>query len=128
MDLISTLQNKKSFKAYKVNSKYSVSDAEQMLGVKFSDEYRLYLNMFGFVTYEGHELTGLCKGKRLNVVDVTIREREMCNSIPLNLYVIETLNVDGIVIWQSSFGNIYKTISGSQPIKICNSMLEYVNM
>ena len=79
------------------------------MSLSFSKDYKLYLSRCGFATYEGHELTGICKAKRLNVVDVTINERTISPNIPENWYVIEQLNIDGIVIWQSGTGDIYQT-------------------
>lgn len=50
--------------------------------------------------------------------------------IPQNLYVIEQANIDDIVIWQNQLGlgEIFESISNANPIKIANSLLEYISM
>lgn len=127
MDILSVLKNKPLFQSYKIATTEDILRAEDILSLNFSKEYKKYLRTFGFATYEGHELTGICKAKRLNVIDVTLYERELSPDIPPTWYVIEQLNIDGIVIWQSSTGEIYQTAPNTEPLKICNSLLEYIN-
>ena len=122
------LKRRPFFKSFKGASNEDIKNAEEALGVLFSKEYILYLTEFGFAIYEGHELTGICKFKRLNVVDVTMRERKLSEDIPKSWYVIEELNIDGIVIWQSSTGEIYQTAPNMKPVKICDSLVEYINL
>ena len=42
------------------------------------------------------------------------------------LYVIEETHMDDIVIWQNAKGEIYQTAPNAKPIKICDSLAEYV--
>lgn len=127
MDILTVLRNKPLFQSYKNATTEDISNAEDVLSLKFSQEYKKYLKTFGFATYEGHELTGICKAKRLNVIDVTLYERALSPEVPLTWYVIEQLNIDGIVIWQSFTGEIYQTAPNTEPLKICDSLLEYIN-
>lgn len=99
---------------------------EEKLELTFAKEYKRYLQEFGFVCVEGHELTGACTAKRLNVVVVTQAERSHNEFVPNDWYVIEQANVDGIVIWQSKNGTIYQTQPNTKPIKICDSLYEYI--
>lgn len=101
---------------------------EQKLGIQFSNEYREYLENYGIAAANGHELTGICEIKRLNVADVTIYEKSKMASIPANCYVIEQTNIDGIVIWQSTSGEIFQTGPEKQTIKVCNSLQEYIKL
>lgn len=105
----------------------NIAQAEGALGLKFSAEYKEYLTAFGVASANGHEYTGLCTSARLDVVAITLQERKKNPNIPDDFYVIEQANIDGIVIWQSSDGNIYQTAGCSCPIKICDSFGEYVN-
>jgi len=127
MNVMSVLRNKQNFKSYVAGKKSEILKAEELLSLVFNQEYINYMQEVGFATYEGHELTGICKFKRLNVVDVTIMERELFPYIPLDWYVIEQLNIDGIVIWQSSTGEIYQTSPNSKPEKIYDSLAEYIS-
>lgn len=126
-NIFDLLQSKALFRSFKGASNEDIKKAEESLNVSFSKEYKLYLSKCGFATYEGHELTGICKAKRLNVVDVTINERKLSPDIQENWYVIEQLNIDGIVIWQSETGEIYQTSPEKKPLKIYDSLAEYIS-
>jgi len=128
MDIISVLKKKPCFQSYTPATKDYIENAEKNLSLKFTSEYKNYITTLGFATYEGHELTGFCKAKRLNVIDVTLMEREYINNLPADWYVVEQLNMDGVVIWQSKTGEIYQTCPGSEPKKICDSLAEYIDM
>ena len=125
MNVISVLRNKLNFKSYEAGNKSDIQRSEELLSLVFTQEYKDYLENFGFATYE---LTGICKSKRLNVVDVTIMERERFPDIPLDWYVVECLNIDGIVIWQSSSGEMYQTAPNSKPKLISESFADYISM
>ena len=105
-----------------------IKKAEKMLKVVFAREYVEYVHEYGFVTYHGHELTGLCQSKRLNVVNVTIEERENNPDVPHNLYVIEQTHIDDIVIWQDESGMIFQTARQGKPRKIEKSLKEYLQL
>lgn len=109
-------------------SEEQIKDAEKRLNLEFSLEYRSYVSEFGVVSANGYELTGICSSPRLNVVDVTICERENNPDVPKDWYVLEQANIDGIVIWQNQKGEVYQT----QPCKgikmIANSIDEYISM
>lgn len=125
--LLKTLAEKKGFLAKQAATAEMIEEAELKLGCRFSEEYKEYLSEFGEVKYYGHELTGILSSKRLHVVDVTLEERELNPSVPENLYVVEQAGIDGIVVWQSSTGEIYSTAPNGQPKKIAKSLNEYIN-
>lgn len=102
-----------------------IQAAEQVLGLSFAPDYREYLRTFGLACFDGHELTGICKASRLNVVDVTLEERKHFPAAS-GWYVVEQANIDGIVIWQSPDGEIYQTTPGHPPRKLCYSLTEYI--
>lgn len=103
-----------------------IIDTETTLGVMFTEEYREYILVFGVASANGHELTGLCRSPRLNVVEVTMAERKNNANVPNDWYVVEQANIDDIVIWQASSGEIYQTAPGVQSCKLCDSLSEYV--
>lgn len=102
-----------------------IRNAEKLVGVEFASDYRCYLKEIGLACFGGHELTGICKPARLNVVDATIALRALYAEAHA-WYVIEETNIDGIVIWQTSTGDIYKTAPGIKARKVFNSLSEYV--
>ena len=127
-DIIELLKTKEFLNKCESISDDKIAEAENVLSLHFNAEYNRYVSEFGFAVFENHDLTGICKAKRLNVVDVTISEREMNPDVPDDWYVIEQLNIDGIVIWQSSTGEIYQTAPNTKPKKIYDSLSEYIEM
>lgn len=104
----------------------AVLEAEQLLGVTFSDEYRDYLCKYGVAAFNGHELTGISSSNRINVVDVTINVKDSNQKIPSDLYVIEQTNIDGIIIWQDRDGLVYASNDTDAPRVIAKSIEEFL--
>lgn len=104
----------------------SIQKAEESLKLKFNDEYIQYVSTFGMLVFDGHELTGISASSRLDVVKATNDAKNFYNKVPNDLYVIEFLNIDGLVVWQNSLGEIYLCDMECNLKKICNSLLEYI--
>lgn len=126
-DIINQIKAMPDFFSLTGATEESMSEAENLLLLKFSDEYNEIISAFGSVSVNGHELTGICHSKRLNVVCVTLEERDLNPTVPLNFYVIEQANIDGIVIWQSASGDVYQSMPGAPMIKLCDSISEYIS-
>ena len=107
-------------------AKEVINDAEQRLGLVFSDEYRDYVSTFGEASFIGHELTGICTPSRLNVCAVTLEARKTNPLVPTNWYVIEETHIDGRTIWQSIDNSIWETVPGHVPQRIADSMIDYI--
>ena len=103
-----------------------ISDAEKALALHFANDFREYLLTFGIASSDGHEFTGICNSKRLNVVDVTLAERSNVPNVPQNWYVLEEANIDGIVFWQSDTGKVYQTQPGRETVKVADSIRDYL--
>jgi hypothetical protein len=127
-EIIKALQAKTDLLSGKGSSEELIKKAEEILNIKFADDFRAYLLHYGIVAFDGHELTGIYSSTRLDVTKVTISERQKNTVVPTNMYVIEQANIDGIIVWQSSEGDIYETIMNSEPIKVCQSLVEYINL
>lgn len=126
-NLINKMRNLPDFYSMSGAAKEEILIAEQELGMKFSKDYKEYVQAFGVISAGGHELTGICKSKRLNVVPVTISERENNPKVSADWYVIEQANIDGIIIWQSASGEIFQTGPGSNCCKIADSLEKYID-
>ncbi len=126
VEFVRILNNFDDFFAAEGADTKSVEDAETALSLKFAEEYIQYLKECGVASADGHEFTGLIKSKRLNVVDVTETARKKNADIPLDLYVVEELQIDGIVIWQSEDGKIFQTVCNGKPEMINSSLADYV--
>lgn len=127
MNRINELAELPDFFPYHGASPKAISEAEAALQTSFADDYSEYLAAFGLVSANSHELTGICPFPRLNVVDVTIAEREFDNSADVSWYVIERLGIDDVVAWQSPEGDIYLTAEGVAPRKVATSLFDYLS-
>lgn len=104
----------------------AVSQAEKVLGLKFADDYKEYVRECGIASAGGHEFTGIISSKRLNVVDVTEVMKEKNPKALGELYVIEDLQTDKIIIWQAGDGRVYKTVFDGEAELIGNSLYDYL--
>lgn len=124
--IINALKAKTDLLAGEGVSEKMIDEAEKALNLSFSGEYREYLREYAIAAYGGHELTGITKSPRVNVVDVTKAERKSNPDIPADLYVIEQTDVEEIVIWQSSNGVIFYSGPNHALTQLCNSLTEYI--
>lgn len=104
----------------------SISSAEKQLGLQFAPDYKEYLMHFGAATFDGKELTGVCKSERLSVVMATERAREFYPQFPKNLYVVEELGFDHVITAQESSGKVYSYGPGDSAEKIAESLQDYL--
>ena len=119
-------ESRKSFLAGKGASPEQISQAEKQLGLSFAREYREYLSSYGIAAYDGHELTGITKSDRLNVVSVTKEAKARYASIPTDYYVVEQVGVEELIIWQNGNGEIYGCAPNYKLGKICDSLRDYI--
>lgn len=105
-----------------------IASAEAALGVEFAPEYRSYVAELGAATIHGHELTGVCTNKLVNVVDQTVKAREINDEISKDCYVVENTHFDGKIIWQNASGTLFMTQDGSKAEVIASSIVEYLKL
>ena len=75
--VVKLLQTKESLYVFDAAAEKDILSAEKALALRFAADYREYVSAFGAASYCEHELTGICKSARLNVVDVTQDERRI---------------------------------------------------
>ncbi len=124
--LIDEFKKKSYFYSEKGASLEMISKAEEALCLKFADDYKEYLQLYGSVSCGGHELTGFSEDVNLDVVEVTLKNREKNRNMNLPLYVVEETHIDGIVIWQSESGEVFQTQYKEKPERIYESLFEYI--
>lgn len=125
-NIINYLQSKGELLTGKAVDEVEIGKVEERLGVRFANDYKKIVSTYGFVCVDGHEITGITNAKRLNVYEVTMKERESLKSDISGLYVIEQANIDDIVIWQSASGVVFQTIGGFAPEKIADGIIDYL--
>jgi hypothetical protein len=124
-DIITTISNLKDLRSLGGAKRDNILEAQKKLGLLFADDYREYLERYGVISANGIELTGLTTHKRLNVVDVTLEERDI-SGLPQGMYVVEDTHNEGILILQNPEGGVYKLYSKNQTIKIFDCLADYL--
>ena len=112
-DIIKVINSKDGVIHGKETNENEIKQAELELGLRFADDYRNYIKQFGCMVIGSREST-------------TKAQRNYNKNIPENSYVIEQLNIDGIIIWQSSNGEVFQTSPNTAPMKIADSLVEYI--
>lgn len=126
MSFVNLLRNKAGFIGSSGRTKKEILQAEEELCIRFAAEYHEYLERIGLASVEGHELTGLTKDIRLDVVAVTKEYRALYGPDTASWYVVEDIGIDGLMIWQDEKGTIYQTSFTVEPVKIAESLEEYL--
>lgn len=104
-----------------------VNKAEQSVGVKFSDDFKLYLMNFGQLQARGIELTGISSKTSTSVVRITKDEFER-ESFSHEYYVIEDLGIDGILYLQNRKGQVFEYCPGKAPKLYADSLVNYIKL
>ena len=110
-DIITTIDGLKGLVSLQGVSKEAVTAAEKKLGLSFAADYTAYLERYGLISARHIEITGLTDAKRLNVVDVTLVERQR-NQLPSNMYVVEDTGIEGILILQNGEEEVFEFQNG----------------
>lgn len=103
-----------------------IIEAEKELGLNFAEDYTRYVKKYGVISAKGIELTGVTNYKRLSVVFITKKERNINPNIPANMYVIENIAIDGLIALQDETGKVYTVTSNKTPKLSYNSLSEYI--
>ena len=103
-----------------------IEKTEAELGLSFSDDYKALAAQYGAISYRGHNLSGISPYPGNDVVALTKENRSYNSEVPMNLYVVEEVHIDGIVIWQDSSGRIYQTQPNTEPRLIFDCLYDYI--
>lgn len=104
----------------------SIEAAETQLGIAFAADYKEYLLAFGAASFDGRELTGICKSDRLSVVSSTEEARSFYPQFPKKAYVVEDLGFDHVLIIQDHSGKVYEYGPSDTSKLIAESLQEYL--
>lgn len=126
MKIVDVINSLPELLPLKPATEMQINDAALQLRVSFSNEYREYLSTFGAIMADGIELSGIAKSEHRNVVSLTKKEWKLNPKVPHSMYVVENTCVDGIIIWQDTTGVIYQTNPNCAPIKIADSLQDYI--
>ena len=84
-----------------------IKKAEKDLNMEFPNEYKEYLKEYGAISFFGTEWTGLNVEDYIDVVRVTVKERELNKNFPLKYFVLENLGIDGLLTIVSENGKVF---------------------
>lgn len=123
IDVINGLENLLPLKPASIEA---IENIEIELALPLAEEYKEYLLKYGAIMADDVELTGVAKSKNRDVVQVTQREWAANSKIKHNLYVVENVGIEGIIIWQDGSGKIYESSPNHAAKQIANSLAEYL--
>ncbi len=123
VEVINSLENLLVLKPASIED---VENVEIELALPLAEEYKEYLLSFGAIMADDVEFTGIAKSKNRDVVQVTKREWAANNKIKHNLYVVENVGIDGIIIWQDYTGAVYESRPNHGATKIADNLVEYL--
>ena len=106
-------------------SNEQIVEAENKLLLEFPADFIEYLKGFGLVTFYGVEWQGLNGPDYLNVVTSTLDARETYPDFPVNMFILEDLGFDGLLILVDTKGSVYEWQYGTCK-KIYPSIVEYL--
>ncbi len=98
-----------------------ISEAENELGLKFSQEYLDLLTKFGSFSNDYFEVASID-----GVVDLTKSVRTMYSNLPKDMYVLIDVGVDGIYILQNGKGKIFEIDDDNEILQSSNSFADYL--
>lgn len=121
-------QLSKQYKLYHVTpaTEQQIKEAEEKLGLTFSEDYKTYLSIFGALSFGAHEFTGLNVESYINVVDITSKEKLIRESFPSQAYVIQSLGIEGMIIVQTEQGEILQLDENNRVSHISDSFEQYL--
>ena len=125
-DIIKAIADLKDLSSLQPASKEQIEEAQKALGLSFAQDYIRYVSEYGVISARGIEMTGVTVHKRLSVVEVTKKERDLNPNIPDNMYVIENIAIDGMLALQDETGKVYTITPNGEPKAVFNSLAEYV--
>ena len=103
-------------------SNEQIVEAQNKLSLEFPANY---LKEFGLVTFYGVEWQGLNGPDYLNVVKSTLEARETYSDFPVNMFILEDLGFDGVLVLVDTKGSVYEWQYGRCK-KIYSSIIDYL--
>ena len=124
MNILEIIKSLKDVRSLGGANETQILEAESLIGLEFSDEFKEYVKEYGAVSAYGLELLGVSRSKRLDAASVTLEERELNENFPSDMYVVENLGIDGILILQNKKGEVFEISTNTKPKKIYNSLAD----
>lgn len=125
MDLIEKLAQHE-FHGIGKCSDTDISRAEEILGIEFSSEYRIFLKNYKAGSINGHEIMGVAVPKYIDTVYNTLFSRENDDSFPEGCFVLENMGIEGALTLSDADGHIFTYCEGGKNL-LCNSLGDFID-
>lgn len=126
MDIIQIIKNLKGLKSLGGATAEEISQAQKKLGVNFATDFKEYVKEHGAISALNMELFGVSKHARLDTASITLEERAMREDFPADMYVIENVGMEGVLILQNEKGEVFEIAPHQKAKKIYNSLAGYL--
>lgn len=103
-----------------------INEAQEKLDIKFPEEIIEYISEFGVLSYGSNEINGLGTNSYLNIVKATQNARQNFTKFPDELFVIQDIGINDLLILADEFNNIYEWNGYSYKL-IFNSFYDFLN-
>jgi hypothetical protein len=124
--IVDVIKNLENLLPLKPATAEDIGNVEIELALPLAEEYKEYVQTYGAIMADDVEFTGIAKSKNRDVVQVTQREWAANSKIKHNLYVVENVGIEGIIIWQDGSGKIYESRPNHGATQIADSLAEYL--
>lgn len=102
-----------------------IQNAETTLNLNIAPEYKSVLEKYGSLFVKGEEFLGI-DNENYDIVKATQEARTSDEKLPKNVYVIENTAIEGILIVQSSAGEIFSYQPNSKLQLLASSLEDYL--
>ena len=86
----------------------AVTSAEDQIGFRFPEDYRLFLLHYGALKHDGNEIYGIGPTGYCSVVGATMEERKLSSNFPKDCAVLFNLGMEGVLILLRADGVVYE--------------------
>lgn len=124
--LVEQIKDSDGFASLGRVSEDEIKNAEQVLGLFFAEDYKELLLAYGAIFVSGHEIIGISDSNRLNVIAVTSQYRNLYSNLPHDLYVVEDLSIDNVIVVQKRDGVLFTYGPDEKLVKVATSIQEYL--
>lgn len=108
-------------------SEEQIKEAEELLDLKFPNEYVEYVKTYGCIDFGSTEWTGLNIKGELNTVEATLAERKYNESFPKKHFVLDDYHINAKKIIVNEEGEVF-LLQYEMVLKVCDSISEYLEI
>jgi hypothetical protein len=109
-----------------IPSNKEIEKTESILSLRFAEDFKEYLSMFGHIYIKNIEIATIVGDTGIDIINMTKKVRCLNNRLPIDLYAIANMGINNIYYLQNQQGCVYIIYGNSEPIKVANSLYEFL--